>query len=120
MNYIKALGISFLGIIIMSMLTTILYYFDVISTNVGSIFNIITPILFIMVGTVYLGMKTSKKGWLAGIKFGFIFLIIIGLINILFYHKNYELINILYYLIIIMTSILGSMIGINLKKPVKD
>ena len=120
MNYIKALIISFLGILIMTLLTTLLYYFDVISTNVGSIFNIITPILFILIGTIYLGIKTEKKGWLAGIKYSLLFLILISLINIIFYHKDYQLINILYYLIIIMTSILGSMIGINIKKPVQE
>lgn len=120
MNYVKALLVSFIGIIVMSMFTTTLYYFDIISTNLSSIFNIIIPIVFIILGTIYLGMKTNKKGWLAGIKYSLLFLIIISLINVLIYREDYQLINILYYLIIILTSILGSMIGINLKKPVKD
>ncbi len=116
MNYLKALIISFGGIILTTIITTLLYYFDIISTNFVSILNIAIPIVFILLGTIYLGIKTIKKGWLAGVKYGALFIIIITIINFVFYHNPYKMTNILYYFIIILTSILGSMLGINLKK----
>lgn len=116
MNYLKSIGLSFGGIILITLITTMLYYFNIISTNFLQITNIIVLIFFILLGTIFLGKKAIRRGWLAGLIYGSIFLIIINIFNLALFHNPYQLNNLIYYLIILITSILGSMIGINLKK----
>ena len=61
-----------------------------------------------------LGKSTTKKGYLAGLKLGLIISIIFLSLNLIVF-KSFQFKNIIYYLIIIITSIIGSMLGIQKK-----
>ena len=70
--------------------------------------------LSIFIASYKLGTKSKQKGYLEGIKIG---LIIIGLlIIIVLLLDKLNIKSLLYYLILLLTSILSSMIGINIKK----
>ncbi len=120
MNYIKNLGISILIsiglILILTMITTLFSYFDIFGKGVISTFKIITPILSFLVGGFFFGKKAQKKGWLEGIKLGFILCILILIFNYLALDWSFEVKNILYYTILIIGCVFGSMVGINQKK----
>lgn len=112
----KKYGICFLysvvSIFILTLILTILNYFNVINSNT---FRLIIIIISLLTGSYILGTKSIKKGYFEGLKFGFIFLIIILLLSI-FLKEKIKINNLIYYLIILSTSMTGSMLGIQKKK----
>lgn len=120
MNFIKkiskALLISISILLILTFIMTILNYINLIKYNLLNVFEIIILFVTIFSGSFYIGKNSHKKGWLEGIKFGLIFLIVLILINYLGFNIKFEIKNLVYYLILLASSILGSMIGINFKK----
>lgn len=124
MNYMKNLGISILislgMIIILTTLMTLFSYFDIFGNFFVSAMKIIIPILSFFIGGISLGKKSNQKGWLEGIKLGLILIIIILIFNYLALDWNFNLKNTLYYLILMIGSIFGSMIGISRNKKEKN
>lgn len=117
MKYAKDLGISLLFIIgsfiILTFLMTTLNYFNLFSSGLVSVFKIIIPIFSLFLGGFIIGKKSSKKGWLEGLKLSLIFTIILILFNLLGLGNKIEFKNILYYIIIIASCMFGGMLGIN-------
>lgn len=68
----------------------------------------------IFIQSFFLGKKTIQKGYLEGIKYG-LFMILLSFIPSVFL-KKFQLKVLLFYGLILLTSILGSMIGINHKQ----
>ena len=120
MKYLKNLGMSFLyiigSILILTFLTTLLSYFNILSDKVTSIIKIIIPIIAMLIGGFYIGKRSLKKGFLEGLKLGGIFSLILIIFNYLAFDNSFKFKYILFYIILIISSILGSMIGINKKK----
>ena len=120
MKYLKNLSFSFLYIIvtilILTFITTLLSYFNILNDKIVSIIKIIIPILSMLIGGFYIGKKSLKKGFLEGLKLGGIFSILLIIFNYLALDNSFKFKYLLFYIILIITSILGSMIGINKKK----
>lgn len=120
MNYIKKLSMSFIYIIatilILTFIVTLLNYFDILKDKIVSIFKIIIPIISLFIGGFYIGKRSNKKGFIEGLKLGIIFSIFILIFNFLAFSSPFKFKYLLFYLIICMSSILGSIIGINYKK----
>jgi len=120
MKYLKKLGFSFIYIIgtilVITFIITLLNYFNIISDKIISIFKILIPILSLFIGGFYIGKRSYSKGYLEGLKLGFIFSIFLLIFNFLAFNNSFKLKYLLFYLIIIISSILGSMIGINKRK----
>jgi len=122
MNYLKKLGISFIYIIstilILTFLITTLNYFNIISDKIISIFKILIPVISLFIGGIQIGKRSKSKGWLEGLKLGLIFSVFLLIFNFLAFSNSFKFKYLLFYLIIIICSILGSMIGINRKKGI--
>ena len=120
MKYLKKLGFSFIYIIssllILTFIITFLNYFNIISDKVISIFKILIPIISLFIGGFYIGKNSNSKGYLEGLKLGFIFSLILIIFNYLAFNYSFKLKYLLFYLILMTSSILGSMIGINQRK----
>ena len=120
MNYLKKLGMSFSyiisSILILTLFVTILNYFNIISDKTVSIFKIIISNIAMIIGGFYIGKKSNKKGFIEGLKLGLIFSVISIFLNYLAFDYSFKLKYSLFYLILIISSVLGSMIGINVKK----
>lgn len=118
MEIIKKYSFRFLytvlGIIISLLLITTLYHFNLISSNIYQILKLIILLGNILISGIILGKKTTSKGYLEGIKLG-VFLIILFTLLTLLTGGDLKLKILLYDLIILITSILGGMIGINKK-----
>jgi len=116
MNYLKNLGKSLLWIIgliiILTFIMTIFSYFDIFGEKITSVLKIIIPIIALFIGGIKTGKCSKKKGWLEGLKLGLIFIVLIFILSIILSSKI-ELKNILYYIILIISTVFGSMIGIN-------
>lgn len=115
MNYLKKLGKSFLTtfitLIIGIIIITLLNYFNIIGINITNISKIIILGLSIFIGSFSLGKMSIKKGYLEGLKFGLLITFILFFLNLII-TKNIKIRLIILYIIINITSILGSMFGI--------
>ena len=118
MNYLKKIGISigitFLLILLLTLMTTTLSYFEIIKGNTTTLFKILIPIISIFIGGIIIGKKSTQKGWLEGIKQGLIIILLMLIISLILKNK-FEFKNTIYYIILIISTTLGSMIGINFK-----
>lgn len=118
-KYIKSLAITISTIIILSIIINTLNYINILNQNTYKILIITSSSIATLLGTYYLGKQTKQKGYLEGIKYGIIIttlFITLALIT----KQNINIESILYYLILITTSIIGAMIGINRKKEEKN
>lgn len=75
---------------------------------------LITPLTGIFIGSFKIGKNSNKKGYLEGIKYGSLWIIILLVINLI--TKNITLLSTIYYIILLLTSTGASVLGINKKK----
>lgn len=109
----KAIGIMVLMLLISTLFITLFHYFNIIGKKFVTILEIVVPILTLFIGGFLIGKTSEKKGWLEGLKLAFIFLILMILFNYLGLRNHLEIKNLIYYLILVISSMFGSMIGIN-------
>ncbi len=118
MNFLIKYGLGTLytiaGVIVSLLVITGLYYFDLINDGVFTFLKLITIISSIFINSFLLGRKTDKKGYLEGCKFGGIIIFLLLIPTII--SGNFKIRVLIYYVIIIITAVLGSMIGISRKK----
>lgn len=119
MNYLKLLGKSFIYIVsillISTLVVTILNYFNIFGSKLVTFFKIVIALISMFVGGFIMGKNSKQKGWLEGLKLGLIILLILVLMNYLILRQSFEIRNLVYYLILLSSSVFGSMIGINKK-----
>ena len=111
-NYLKYFGILLLSIIIPIFILTIFNYFEIINNT--DVLKLIITLVSIFINSFYIGKNSKSKGYIEGLKFGIIFIIFISLFNLIFI-SDFKLKIIIYYILIIITSMVGSTIGINKK-----
>lgn len=115
MKYLKKISLNIIYTIIffivLSLLLTTFNYFNIINYQTLAICKIIIPILTLLFGGLLMGKKATKNGWLEGLK---ISLIIIGILVILAISiGEFEPKKLTFFLILIISGIFGSIIGIN-------
>ena len=117
MNYLKTvykpilytLSIIFISVFIL----TILSYFNILNYNLTTYTKFLISIISFILGGYKIGLISTKKGYIEGIKLSIILILIMIIISIIFNTFKYK--SIIYYLILIISSSIGSMIGINKK-----
>lgn len=120
MTYLKRYGLSLIyviiSIIVMLGILALFYYYDFINNSTYNILKLVMLLLSIFINSFLLGNKVIEKGYLEGIKFGIIVIILLLIPTIIM--KKLQVKLFIYYAMIIITSVLGSMIGISKKKNV--
>ena len=111
-NYLKSYGYLIGLTIIMTLILSIINNF--INTPLN-IVKVIISIISILISSIILGRNTKEKAYIEGIKFSVIYLALTTIIKLIL-KSNINIKTIIIYLILIFTSIIGSMIGINTKK----
>ena len=101
-------------ILVLLFFITTIYYFNLISMKTFSILKLLVILISTFIASFLLGTKTKNKGYLEGIKQSLILIVIFLIPTII--TSNFNLKVFIYYLIILITGSLGSMIGINKKK----
>ncbi len=114
-KYGKTLGLSFLFLFFLAICIALLNTFQILFTKGSDIVLFIAMILTLFVIGFNFGKKAEKKGYLEGLKIGIVFIFFLLLINFLFYRTGFSLERLIYYLVLILSSVLGSMVGINKK-----
>lgn len=119
MNYLKKLSkiiiTTLLSIIILGFILTILYYFDIINNNIYNIMKMVIVLLSLFINAFFLGKNSTKYGLVEGLKLGAFFLIIMFIIKI-FTSNSFDIRTVIYGIIILLTTSIGSVIGINKKE----
>lgn len=110
-NYLKCYGYLFGMILILTIILSIINYFVKLPTD---IIKIIIPIVSLFGASIILGKGIKEKGYIEGIKFSVIYLIFITVIKLIF-KTGFNFKVLLMYIIFVFSSVVGSMIGINLK-----
>ncbi len=95
-------------------LATILYYFDMLSTATMKYVKFIIVLLSVFLGGLKMGRESDKKGYQKGLIIGSIIVFFFFFISLI--SKNLKTTSFLYYLVLLITSTIGSMIGILKKK----
>lgn len=111
-KYLKSYLYLFGLIIILTIVISIMNY--LFSKNF-SIIKIIIPIISMLVASVILGKSIKEKAYLEGLKFSSIYLVIVTIMKLIF-KQTFDYKVIIMYFLLMFTGIIGSMVGINLKK----
>ena len=101
-------------ILISSIILTIFSYFNILNYNITIYIKLLIGIISFIIGGFIIGKNSIKKGYIEGIKLSIIAIIIMIIISIIFKVFKYK--SIIYYLVLSVSCIIGSMIGINKKK----
>lgn len=117
MTYIKNLGIAF-GFIIgslfgVTLIVTLLHYINWIGSKTLSVLEIIIPLLSLFIGGFIIGKNSKQKGWLEGLKLGGLFLAFLILFQYLGLRIHFSVKTILFYALLSVSCVFGSMLGIN-------
>ena len=122
MNYKKyfetmsiCFGVGLLSLLVSSFILTVLNYFDLVTGNIFTVLKLLIPFLSLLIAGILLGRKSKSKGWLEGLKLSLGFIILFTLIQLFFLEDPFRLTNVLYDAILMMITIFGSMLGINMK-----
>lgn len=119
MNYLKKLGkfllIIFSSILILGLLLNTLYYFDIVNNNIYNIMKMIIILASLFINAFILGKKCEKYGLVEGLKLGGIFLLIMIIIKLVT-NNSFDIRTFIYGVIILLTTSIGSVIGINNKQ----
>lgn len=120
LKYLKALVYILVPLLIFNTILSICYYFSIIGSGMVNYLKLFSVGVSMLIGGIYIGDKTSKKGWLEGLKIGLEVIILLFIIGYLAFDQGLGLKNIIYYMILLVSSVLGSMIGINKRKQTQS
>ena len=113
-NLLFSLLYFFIGILIINLFLTVFSYFNLIGDNVINVLYFFLPLGLVLMCSYLLGKKSEKKGFLEGLKLGGIICLVFLFIT--FMGHEFSVKVFIYYIVIIITSIMGSSIGINNKE----
>lgn len=112
-NYIKNISFILLAIIFYLLFISIFYYFEILNYKVVSILNFIVVMILFFI----LGFKTSsierKKGYLNGFIVSSILILFFMILSLIFSKLSFS--SLVYYLSLILSSIVGGIIGVGKK-----
>ena len=113
LNYLKSILYFLIPLFTLLLISSIFYYFDLLSNDTFRYLKLIILIISCFLGVFKIGKLSFQKGYLNGIILGSIIVLLFFLITLI--TKNFKLYNIIYYLIIIIVTTIGSILGINKK-----
>jgi len=106
----------FLGVIlVLSFIISLLNLGNILYSKATDTIILIGMILTLFIIGFEYGKKATKKGYMEGLKIGGCLIFLLIIINLLFYKTGFSIERFIYYVVLILSSTLGSMIGINKK-----
>ncbi|MBQ9013805.1 MAG: TIGR04086 family membrane protein [Bacilli bacterium] len=112
MPFLYTIGILLIG----TLITSTLYYFNILSDKMYSIFLYLISIIGILMGSIKFSKLLNKKGFINGTIYFLILFILMIVISLIIFKSKISTKSIIYYFILLIFSILGGIIGKNTKK----
>lgn len=113
-DYLKSMVYTLSIILISTIILTVFNYFNILNGVILKIIMLIIPIVGILIGSFKIGKSAGKKGYIEGLKYGSIWVILLLIINLI--TKQFTILSIIYYIILLLISAAGGVLGINRKK----
>lgn len=88
--------------------------FNLFDIEVKKIFYLVSVIIMTLITGIFLGFNTTNKAYLKGLALGTIMSLVMFLISLIL-RSNFSIYTLVYYLIIIVSAMMGSIIGITKK-----
>ena len=114
LKYLKGFLYFLVPFLVLLLIISILYYFDILNNQIIKYFKIAIILLSALAGGFYVGRNSINKGYLSGLKLSLGIVILFLIINLII--GGFKWYHLVYYLIIMITTCIGSMIGINKKQ----
>lgn len=114
-KYLKTILYILGSILLLAIIIGSLSYFNIINNSSSNVLEIIAINLSLFIGGVFLGRNSSSKGYLEGIKIGVVALGVLLLLNLVVFNNSFFPVSILFYLLILISPVAGSILGINKK-----
>ena len=107
---LKPLSYTFSILIIGTIIITLFSYIS--EGLIYKTIKFLIPIISILIGGIIIGKNSKNKGWFEGIKFGSLIVICLLIIGLIL-PNSFNIKSIIYYLVLIFISTIGSMLGIS-------
>ena len=114
LNYLKYFGLFFIFIIVIAVITALINLTGIKSVTISKLSVILTAISFFVIA-VLASHKTKERGIILGLKLGLSFIILLILINLMVFKSPFNIDRLIYYLILLASSLLGGSLGKNIK-----
>ncbi len=118
MNFLKKHSYIYKFILFILIITTIQTFINLIfpiNKKTNQLISLIIILIYSLFSGIKKGLRSNEKAYLQGLKLGSINILILYILSIITLDFRITIKRILYYLIIIGITILGSIIGINKK-----
>lgn len=112
LTYLKVLVVPIISFLIIPLIISI---FNLFGLQINKIVLVIISTLLMLVSGFLIGRKSLRKGFVSGAILAFIFIMFLIILGLVFKVK-FNLARVIYYLIILLSTMLGSIVGINKKK----
>ena len=113
-TYLKSMAYTLSIILIATIIITIFNYFNILNGIVLKVIELLIPLISIMIGSYMIGKQSDKKGYIEGIKYGLIWILIFVIANL--FMKSMSISGGVYFLALIIFSSLAGILGINKKE----
>ena len=113
-EYLKYFGLFILIIIGIAIITAGINLTGINSNTINKLSIILTPLSFFII-TCLASNNTKQKVFILGLKLGLSFVIFLILINLIIFRSSFNIDRLIYYTILILSSLLGGAIGKNIK-----
>ena len=114
LNYLKYFGLFFIFIIVIAVITALINLTGIKSVTISKLSVILTAISFFVIA-VLASHKTKERGIILGLKLGLSFIILLILIHLIVFKSPFNIDRLIYYLILLASSLLGGSLGKNIK-----
>ena len=117
-NYAKFVGIFLIVELLITFLTSLLNLFG-LNSGITSIILLIFNIIIFFSLSLYNAFKVHKNGLIEGAILGGIFIVLMLLIKLALFSGSLKISTFIYYILLLFSSILGGMVGVNKKSNTK-
>jgi putative membrane protein (TIGR04086 family) len=107
---------KFLGSFLVGMFILSLLYYFFLSKKITNILGFLYLIIIFIIFGFKEEVKSNNRGIINGLKIGLILITSLLIFNLIFFKSAFRLLRFIYYIILILSCILGSIIGANTKK----
>ena len=114
LEYLKYFGLFFIFIVVIAIITSLINLTGLKSITVSKLSVILTAISFLIIAIIA-SQKTKERGIIVGLKLGLSFILILILINLIIFKSPFNIDRLIYYIILITSSLLGGSLGKNIK-----
>ncbi|MEG1457521.1 MAG: TIGR04086 family membrane protein [Bacilli bacterium] len=112
---LKTLGITYGSLFIYLVVVSVLYLVNLFNYKVIGILNFIALCIMFLVSGILFSRNINKKGIISGLIIGGINIVLL-LVLCLIFRTSPSISSIIYYLLLLISSVLGGIIGKNTKK----